>query len=98
MGVPNCIQEAWSYGLSTDNWSSQIQSLEAFGAQHGHVHVGFTSDENPELAKFARMQRSAWTKGSLAPDRYQSFQLKCMKDQCSRGCCGYTYPSSSARP
>ena len=64
------MQDAWLYGLHSDDWISKVQALREFGKQHGHVHVGFGGTEDPELAKFARMQRAAWKKGNLALDRY----------------------------
>ena len=68
-----CAQEAWKYGLTScedDDWLMNLQAMETYRSRQGHVHVGFSSEDDPDLARFARMLRAGHRKGSLASERY----------------------------
>lgn len=67
------FQEAWRYGLTSsaeEDWLMNLQALQEYKRIQGHVHVGFSSEDDAELARFARMQRAAARKGILSDERY----------------------------
>ena len=73
-----------------DDWPIKLQALEEYRSRHGHVHVGFSSEDDADLARFARMQRAASKKDTLTNERQvtlkkesQTFlSLPCHADRC----------------
>lgn len=68
-------QEAWRYGLTSSaeaEWLINLQALQEYKRVQGHVHVGFSTEDEADLASFARMQRAAAKNGSLSIERYTS--------------------------
>ena len=68
------VQEAWSYGLASDNiheWTARLEELSYYVNQWGDAHVGFRHSDDPELVRWARMQRSSFAEGSLTEARYR---------------------------
>lgn len=57
-----------------DKWENKFQELTAFKKEHGHCNVPRSYSENPLLASWVAIQRTANKKGNLNQDRIKRLE------------------------
>ena len=57
-----------------ERWEKMIRQLNEFKEEHGHCRVPYRYKKNPELERWASMQREANRKGKLAPERKRQLE------------------------
>ena len=57
-----------------DKWENKFQELMAFKKEHGHCNVPRSHSENPLLASWVGIQRTANRKGNLNQDRIKRLE------------------------